>query len=213
MSKPRVLLSLPHTGSHHVANSSAVEQLMIPDRRVELTIVRPSARPYENNLNQVIKHFIDGPWDYWINLDDDQAPLKNPIDLVFLDLDVVGCPTPSFKENQPGAEHPFFWSVYSWAETGYCPYQYVSDGNSLKEVDAVGSGCWVVARRVLLALQQPMLRRYNEHGIVEMGCDLSFCTKAREADFKIYAHYDYPCSHFKTIDILKVMALLAARET
>lgn len=211
MDKPRVLLSLPHMGSHHFANSTAVEALMMPDQRVQLGITRPSARPYENNLNQVIKKFIDEGWDYWINLDDDQAPINNPIDLVFLDKDIVGLPTPSFKFGQPGAKHPFFWSVYSWdaQERAYRPYEYKLETGPLQEVDAVGSGCWVVARRVLLALSQPLLRRYDKDGIVTMGCDLSFCTKAREQGFKIYAHYDYPCRHFKTIDVLEVMKVLA----
>ena len=211
MEKPRVLLSLPHTGSTHVATVTAVENMMLPDQRVELQVVRPMAVPVENNLNQVVKKFLEGDWDYWINLDNDQAPLKNPIDLVFLDKDVIGLPTPAVKFGQPGWENPFFWSVYTWDTEAqrYKTYAFKTGQGPMQEVDAVGAGCWVVARRVLEAIPQPMLREYDEHGIVRQGMDLAFCSRARARGFKIYAHYEYICRHFKEIDLYEVMQVLA----
>lgn len=211
MEKPRVLLSLPHTGSTHVATVNAVESMMLPDSRVELQVVRPIAVPVENNLNQVIKQFLAGNWDFWINLDNDQAPLKNPIDLVFLDKDVIGLPTPAVKFGQSGWENPFFWSVYAWDKeaASYKTYTYKPEQGPIQEVDAVGAGCWVVARRVLEAVKQPMLREYDEYGIVKQGMDLSFCSKARALGFRIYAHYEYLCRHYKEVDLYEVMQLLA----
>lgn len=215
MNKPKVLLSLPHLGTSSTANSAAVDALMIPDDRVQLHVIRPTAVPVENNLNQVIKKFLAGEWDFWINLDADQSPLKNPIDLVFLDKDIIGLPTPAFKSVTEEGKSPFYWAVYSWNEEqqAHQPYRFRSEAGPLQQVDAVGAGCWVVARRVLEAIKQPMLRRYDEHGVVTMGGDLSFCTKAREAGFKVYAHYEYPCRHFKTIDLYEVMCILAGRES
>lgn len=211
MDKPKVLLSLPHMGSTHVANSMAVEDMLLRDDRVQLACVRPSAVPVENCLNQVIKRFLAEDWDYWINLDNDQAPTKNPIDLVFLDKDVIGMPTPAFKMKSQEDELMLYWAVYAWNENAnaYAPYRVRPEAGPVQEVDAIGSGCWVVARRVLEAVSQPMLRQYDGDGVVSMGSDLSFCTKARAAGFQIYAHYDYPCRHYKTVDLLEVMRLLA----
>ena len=211
MDKPRVLLSLPHMGSSHVANSAAVETMMLTDNRVELHVIRNSAIPTSSNMNKVVKNFLEGSWDYWINLDNDQAPLKNPLDLVFLDKDVIGLPTPVFKIGQPETTYPFYWNVYAWNEEGqnFLPFQVKKESGALQEVDAVGSGCWVVARRVLEAVKQPLNVRFDEDGITKMGGDMSFCMKAKDAGFKIYAHYEYPCRHFKTVDLYEIMVLLA----
>ncbi len=59
--------------------------MMIPDSREDLHIARVSGIPYESNMNNVVKTSLEGDWEYWINLDQDQAPIKNPLDLVFLD--------------------------------------------------------------------------------------------------------------------------------
>jgi hypothetical protein len=195
-------------GSHCVANSEFVEKVLMRDRRVALDIIRPSAVPYENNLNRVIKLILESDYDYWLNIDDDQAPIANPLDLIQLDKDIIGCPTPSIKLGQNG-KHPFFWSVYSQDSEGYRPYVVKPNLGNLQEVDAVGSGCMLVARRVLEVTKQPMLRRYDEFGMVSMGADLSFCNKAKSQGFKIWAHYDYLCSHYRAVDILEVMRAIA----
>lgn len=215
MDKPRVLLSLPHTGTNHVANSAAVESMMLVDQRVQLHCVRSSGRPIESNLNTIAKNFLEGDWDYWINLDDDQAPLKNPIDLIFLDKDVIGLPTPTTRPKDAGVLNPFCWNVYDWDENenSFRPHQVLADSEPLQEVDAVGSGCWVVARRVLEAVKKPLSSVFDDDGVRAMGGDLSFCVKAKKAGFKIFVHYDYPCRHFKTVDLYEIMRLLAAAKT
>ncbi len=208
--KPRVLLSLPHMGTSHVANSAAVETMMLRDDRVRLHVTRCSGAPFESNMNAVIRDFLLGDWDFWINLDDDQAPLKNPIDLIFLNKDIIGLPTPAHKCGQEDSGNPFYWNVYAWDEQNqvHRPHQAKKEDGPLQEVDAVGSGCWVVARRVLEAVKQPMAVQYDENGVTKVGGDLSFCGKARAAGFKVFAHYDYPCRHFKTVDLYEVMRLL-----
>jgi hypothetical protein len=73
----------------------------------------------------------------------------------------------------------------------------------LQEVDAIGSGCFLVSRRVMLALKdkQPFMRTWNKDGLVEVGGDYSFCRKVKEAGFKIWAHYDYTCDHFNELPL------------
>ncbi len=207
MTKPHVLMTLPHMGTTCKATEQAVRQLM-QDDRVRLTIEDCTSVPYENNLNQAIKRFKAEEFDYWFNLDSDNAPTRNPFDLIFLDLDVVGCPYPSFKMDKWPAENPFFFSAYEWvpSERAFRPHL---NKSGLQEVDAVSSGCMLVARRVLLAVTQPLLRRYDSDGIVTMGCDLSFCTKAKEAGFRVWSHFDYPCRHYKEVDLLQILQIMA----
>ncbi len=212
MDKPRVLLSLPHMGTSHVANSAAVESMMLVDQRVQLHVARSSGRPIESNLNGIVRNFLAGDWDYWINLDDDQTPLKNPIDLVFLDKDVIGLPTPAMGPADRESLNPFHFNVYDWdaGENSFTVHKVAAGDEPLQEVDAVGSGCWVVARRVLEKVKKPLSSVFDDDGVRAMGGDLSFCLKAKEAGFKIYAHYDYPCRHFKTVDLYEIMRLMAA---
>ena len=33
------------------------------------------------------------------------------------------------------------------------------------------------------------------------GNDISFCERARECGFEIFAHYDYPCGHVNEIEV------------
>jgi len=46
-------------------------------------------------------------------------------------------------------------------------------------------------------------RKLNPDGTVDKGNDISFCERAREAGFGIFAHFDYPCDHMCEISLLE----------
>lgn len=209
MDKPHVLLTRPHMGMFHVSNAQAIDQIR-RDSSVRLTEHPCTSVPYENNLNTAIRDvFLKGDFDYWLNIDADNAPRRNPLDLINLDLDIVACPYPSIKMDKFPAESPFFWSAYDWSPEGYRPHVFQPEHGELQPVDAVSSGCMLVARRVLLAVKQPLLRLFDDDGVVTRGCDLSFCSKAREAGFRIWSHYGYLCGHQKTVDLLDMLQIIA----
>ena len=58
----------------------------------------------DNNRHMIRKQLLERPWDYWLSMDDDNAPRDgvNPLELVHLGLDVVGCPTPIYRYPNPG---------------------------------------------------------------------------------------------------------------
>ena len=139
-------------------------------------------------------------------MDDDNPPRKNPIDLIFYDLDVIGCPTPVWANILKGS-YPIYWNALKKVgEEGYRPYT-PKDGEEITEVDAIGSGCLVIARRVFekLKFSKPFLRGYDEKGKVNKGGDYSFCDKVREEGFKIYAHFGYLCMHFNELELGEVI--------
>ncbi len=202
----RILVTIPTTG-RECSEVKAACLGMSHDTRAEIVIESRVAAPYAHNMNAIALDVVRGGYDYWITFDDDNPPRSNPIDLVFLGKDIIGCPTPVWCFNRPD-KLPYFWSVFTELPDGlHEPYKGPFDG--LQRVDAVGSGCMVIARRVLEAVRAPFMRQWDENGIVTLGCDLSFCRKARAAGFEVYAHYGHPCRHFKTVDLTEVVESIA----
>ena len=145
-----------------------------------------------------------GDWNLWLSMDADNPPEQNPLDLVELDRDVIGCPTPiwHYTGEKPG-ERPIYWNAYQYdPDTG--AYREYPWRTGLQEVDAVGTGCLLMARRVF---ENPEMRKgafarkLNADGTVERGNDISFCERAREQGFKIWCHYDYPAEHISEIPL------------
>lgn len=192
----KILVTVPNEGWVRKELAQVLMNLMIDDR-YSLTFRLPQARPLENNLHEIINAFVEGDWDYWLSIDADTIPKSNPLDLVELDLDIVGCPTPIWKYGGKGVR-PIQWNAYKFDPTDELFYdQY---GKGLQRVDAVGGGCLLVARRVFLdkSMQEGAFARFTRpDGTVRYGNDLSFCIRAKERGWKIWAHFDYTCEHWK----------------
>ena len=163
----------------------------------------PTNSPYVDNLHRCIKDFLRNGDDFWLTMDADNPPIKNPLDLIKLDLDVIGFPTPVWHSVVKG-DRPWYFNAMDAVPGGYKPHE-KCDG--LQEVDAVGSGCLLIARRVIekLRWQQPFMRQWLLDGTVGIGGDFSFCEKAKSAGFKIWAHFDYLCQHFNELELLEVI--------
>ena len=77
----------------------------------------------------------------------------------------------------------------------------------LQEYDAVGTGCIVIARRVLETIKEPCSPKW-ENGLMILGRDFYMCEKAKKVGFKVWAHWDYLCDHFKELSLLSVINLV-----
>ena len=162
----------------------------------------------EHTHHLVLNDFMKGDFDFWLNIDSDNPPRKNPLDLIDLDLDIVGCPTPvwHFKREKVG-ERPIYWNAYKWneAKQGYNEWP-VKEG--LQMVDAIGFGCFLFNRRVFedpRMRKAPFQRTYHEDGTVDRGLDLAFSERARKNGHRIFAHYGYPCNHFNELALIEVI--------
>ncbi len=144
-----------------------------------------------------------GDCDFWLSIDADNPPEKNPLDLVELDKDIIGCPTPIWHYTGKAGERPIYWNAYQYDEsTG--AYREWPNREGLQKVDAVGTGCIMMSRRVF---EDPEMRRgaftrkLNADGTVDKGNDISFCERATEQGFEIWCHYDYPAGHMVEIEL------------
>lgn len=176
---------------------------MLGDRRFRVRHDCPTHSPYVNNLHHCKEDFLNGGEDFWLSIDTDNPPLNNPLDLVTYDCDVIGCPTPVWHDAVEG-DQPYYFNALDAKDDGYTPHRKCV---GLQEVDAIGSGCLLIARRVMLKLryEQPFARVWAKDGTVEIGGDYSFCRKAKAAGFRIWTHYDYPCQHYNELELLSVI--------
>lgn len=208
MTKKKVLISFPISPAHPYLHKGVVfaSWKLLSDKRYELLPIIPQWNPFENNLNKIVKDFINGGHDYWLSIDADNPPMQNPLDLIELDLDIVGYPTPvwHYSGDKPG-ERPIYYNAYDYVpEKGAYKEHLPFDG--LQRVDAIGTGCFMVARRVF---EDPdmigsFMRQWHPDGTVNKGNDISFCEKARIQGWQIWAHYDYLCQHFNNLELNEV---------
>jgi hypothetical protein len=197
--KPKVLVTVPNLGNIRREVTDKLLEMRLDDR-IDGTFLQPSFKPVENNMNQIAKLVREDTFDFWITMDADNPPIKNPIDLVFLDKDVIGLPTPLVKLDLDYG-WLFTWNVGDSLGDGRFRATRVT-GEGLVEVEGVGLGCMVIARRVLEAIKAPFLRVWDQWGVVDEGLDYAFCRRVKAAGFKVYAHWDYCCEHWCTIELL-----------
>lgn len=205
--KPKVLIAIPN-GDFRIHKQVVYSvYTMLQDQRVESELIMPTFRPITECRQKILYEFLDGDYDFLISIDSDNPPSKSLIDLIFLNLDIVGCPTPiwvgSVNDNY---NIPIYLNAMDKHSDGYRSHK-PKDSKGLNEVDAIGTGCIIISRRVLVKLKdfQPFLEQLDDRGLRLIGEDFSFCEKAKKAGFKIYAHYGYICNHFTELEMATVI--------
>lgn len=207
-----ILITFPTSPKHPYIhkNVAKVQWLLSIDKRYNLFPIWPSHNPYEVNLNEIVIDFVNNKnLTHWLNIDADNPPLNNPLDLVELDKDIIGLPTPIWhctKKENPG-ERPIYWSGYDYIQKEKA-YKEHSPKAGLQPVDAFGTGCFIISKRVFInenMQNAPFLRKFNKKGQIVLGNDLNFCEKARKEGFEVWMHYDYPCDHFNELPLNEVI--------
>ena len=167
----------------------------------------PAEKPIEHNRNSIVKRFLETDFDYLMMLDCDIIPPANIWKLVDFDKDVIGGLCFAYKQNRviPLAlkKHPETEGEAKWKYRTFTRKDIIG---GLTEVDAIGTGCIIIARRVLEypKMKPAFVNYYDKDGLRIEGLDLSFCRRAQELGFKIYVHFDYPCSHYCDMDLKEI---------
>ena len=199
----KIYLAVLTMGNMHHVLSQRLNEIIsetLKQNKHQIYLVYSGVINVNDNRNIITKRFLESDCDYLLMVDSDNPPIRNPIDLVDLDLDVVACPTPMFTEGVIKI------NCFDKIESGYMSKVY--EGKDLFECDRVGSGCILIARRVLEKIKCPFAPKLDEDGIVVESEDMNFSFRAKEAGFKVWGHWDHLCNHFKEVNLLDILKLL-----
>jgi hypothetical protein len=158
------------------------------------------ARPVTRARNLIVEEFLKTDCEWLLMLDNDVVP---PDDLLNI-LDTLPPSQPEQARIWPkGAAGVLVPRVYIPAE-GYICLGWMYGGESVgnwHELIHAATAAMFIHREVFSKLQKP----YFEFGTMPDGApiteDLMFCTNVRKADFRIFGHRGYTCSHFRTLDL------------
>jgi hypothetical protein len=161
--------------------------------------------PISSNRNKIVKRFLQTDDDYLMMIDDDVVPLFNPALFVFADKDVIGFPA---KVRQGDRQLNWVAYILNPDRHEYAPVDFskVEQDIELLKVDAVGTGCILIHRRVLENIKAPFHIHFDEDGILTMGTDFAFCERAKEAGFEIFTTPRRVCEHFKELGMLDMQS-------
>lgn len=204
--RKQLYLAILNQGNIRIELSAVVHELTRQEKYAML-ITYPNEKPISNNRNKVVQDFLSRKeFDYLMMIDADIIPPEKILNLVDFDKDVI---TPLMYIYQQNIVCPLVMSMNR--EGTYTPKD-IKGKEGLVEVDSTGTGCIVIARRVLEhpKMRAPFLNEYDTDGIKRYGLDLAFCRRAKEAGFKIFVNLDYDCSHYITIDLKSVFNGLEA---
>ena len=182
MEKLKVFIGIPSRGRIHVSLLDFLMGLYKEQRYLVNVGVGLSKYSVDDARNIVVDKFLKTDADYLLFLDDDNPPIKNPLDLVELDKDIIACPVPVMRGEGLFTQTKIEWCVFQ-DDNKEWPKQ-----TGLQEVDLVGLQCTLIARRVLEQVRTFQSKPpYSE--------DFNFCKEAREKGYKVFAHFSYPCHH------------------
>jgi len=138
-------------------------------------------RPIEKNRKHIRRVFLEGNYDYLIQIDSDILPPKNLLSIIDLDKDIISAGIKTVKSD----------NIIPLALKEVAPKEYLPMTNTgLFECDAVGGGCVCIRRNVLEDID------YN-YMSDEVGAeDFDFCSRSKEAGYKVWYHEGMKAIHF-----------------
>ena len=182
--------------------------LIIQQEGFRINITYPHKKPIANNRNHIVQKFLARKeFDYLMMIDSDIVPPPNIMKLLDFNKDII---VPLMFVMQNGKVLPLYLEQ---AKDGQLEFtkKYL-DMQGLVKVDATGTGCIILSRKVLEAVKFPFRNEYDTDGIKKFGLDLNFCKRARKLGFQPYVHLDYVADHHSVGSLRDTYYLLLQKE-
>jgi len=202
MRNRKIYVAVLNEGEVRVELSALLHNLPFQGK-YDVMITYPADKPISNNRNKIVQDFLSKKeFDYLLMIDDDITPPENILNLADFQKDIVSALCFMFQQDTvaPLLLKEDMDGMYRVADfKGY---------EGLVKVDAVGTGCIMLSRKVLEAIKAPFSDVFDADGVRKYGLDLAFCRRAKEKGFDVYCHLDYPCGHKVTMDLTKIYSSL-----
>lgn len=202
----KVYVYIPNMGKLDTDLVSALFAMV----NVEITLPQ-GIIPIDNARNWCVADFMkksNHEDDRLLFIDSDIIPQKGTVEkLLSHDKDIVGTLCLVIKVNdKTGVPTPVPMALRLNEKK---EYKVFFDGKGLTEVDATGSGCVMIKRKVFQKLQGRFYQFLHDGiGNLEQVEDFGFCEKAKENGFKIFVDYSLLSGHKKEINLNDINNLL-----
>lgn len=157
-------------------------------------------RPASSNRNRIIRDRPAGS--DLLMIDQDVIPHHRLFEIALQGLDVVICPVPIWRPNDPG-DCPVRANL-----NAALPDKVMALGADVyEEILQGGTGAIYIANWVLdhPAMKAPFRFTFDEDGVNYLGEDYSFCDRARAAGFTIHCANGVLCGHMHSVNLLTMM--------
>jgi len=212
-----VLISVPNTGT--IKTELVNVLLNIATRNPQsIGVDLPQGMPVDSSRNNAVKRFLATKFEWMLPIDSDVVP---PIDVVDRLLrhkkKIVSAVCWSSMGGEKGGEWEQdilpYPTVMEKAEDGKgwrLARAKLESSETLIQVDAVGMACVLIHREVFEKMGGNWFRlSYGADGICTGGEDFAWCLKAKELGYEIWVDKSIQCSHYKSVDLLKINQVLA----
>lgn len=173
---------------------------IMPQNWESVTILAPIGQiPHDSARNYCVEQFLQTDNTHLLFLDDDVVPPVYALGrLLEADKPVISGLYPIQWANPAtgsmGTRQSVFSDVLSNGEL------VEAKGEGVQLIQSCGGGCLLIRRDVLETIKAPWFKfHYNERGLMNLGEDVDFCRKLKDANIPLYAHFDVQCNHVKTI--------------
>lgn len=175
--------------------------------RYKILVSYPQDKPITQNRNKIVQDFLSRKeYDYLMMVDDDIVPPPNILDLCDFQKDIIAPVMFTFQ-----GKKVVHLAMRRTKDGKYAPISFKGN-EGLIEVDATGTGCIIIHRRVLENIKFPFRNEYDADGIKKTGLDFNFCTRAKKLGYQTWVHLDYISSHYATIDLKEIYSLAIEKE-
>ena len=205
----KVMVAVPNQGTITCEVAKSLGEMIAQSfqtKKYEIDLRFSKVTCIDYNRNTIVKMFLESKNQYLLMMDDDNPCLKNPLDLLAEKKDIIIYPTFMSKANENG-EPTLSYNVFM-KEGKMFRTQRMIPGKPFMQYDAGGTGCILIKRKVLEALEAPFKSKLHRDGTRHTGSDLYFCSRAKKKGFEIWAHWEYACKHLKRIDLIDAARMI-----
>lgn len=181
-----VMLAIPTRG--RINYNTAQRLLDLQAKYPEVTYhIEASGISSAQTRHAIIQRFLRTEKQTLLMVDDDVIPPMGVFDLCNSGYDILGG---TYLIQMDGVGLPFP-GVFLEQDGRYIPMPSIFGKTGRVPCDAVVAGCLAIQRAVLVhdQMQAPFTIPYSPHGLALLSDDLAFCSRARQAGFRIGADF------------------------